>query len=814
MRKLLPLLFFLACTTTQPVPAPPPEPVSHGLSVEEEARVLALEDRRAFDPALAASWAAHPNALHRNRIAFALGRIGQHTFVDANNNGERDPGERQAGVDLLASMAKDADPNIRATVAFSLGEIGDATAIETLFQLAADENAGVAAEAAEALSKMAAQVPLARYAALTSNRATRFLFRFNTDEASAIAAGLLESPSPIVVQEAVYALSRRAYAPAREKLELLLGDRNTLVRAYAANALGRIGAAESMPAIMHALADVHPWIRTNAIVAVSRIAAKSAASVSPVDVPRILATSEDFDTGTRALSIDAVGYYAVHNETARKRLLEIATNGTRWERELAAGAIAKHLGEKLLPATLTNWAKVRVMEGAPALRRLYVNDPDPMVRANVLGAIPDDAVDAEMSVIRRGLDDPDAVIRANAIDRYAVSTKETPEAKLATLTAAEQRGRGDTRENDARLSAIRGIAAIDHPNREPFLRGLLSDNDTVVRRVAADLIVEHLKKNRPQFTPLPVIRADYAQIVTWSRQPHTATIHMTRGVIEMALLTQEAPMTTWNFAELAKKKYFDNTSFMRVVPNFVIQGGDPRNDQNGGPGYAIRDEINLQKYTRGAVGMALSGPDTGGSQFFVTHSAQPHLDGGYTIFGRVYSGMTGVVDQTERGDRVETITIDEHPPVPAAELNIPGLSLPLEVGPTSAARLIEIVPEYEQRKRDYAPDVSVVEMIASAVQPADRLEVFSGTWCPDSQRELPKLLKIDEILRQKFSREIPTTYVAVDRSKTKPEALIAGKKIAKIPTVIYYRGNQELGRIEERPTGLFEDDLLVIVSRQ
>src|SRR5581483_6274941 len=115
----------------------------------------------------------------------------------------------------------------------------------------------------------------------------------------------------------------------------------------------------------------------------------------------------------------------------------------------------------------------------------------------------------------------------------------------------------------------------------------------------------------------------------------------------------------WNFARLARNHFFDNTSFMRVVPNFVIQGGDPRNDQEGGPGYAIRDEINLQKYTRAAVGMALSGPDTGGSQFFITHSPQPHLDGGYTIFGRVTDGMNAVVDQTERGDRVETITIDD-----------------------------------------------------------------------------------------------------------------------------------------------------------
>ncbi|MGZ8796354.1 MAG: peptidylprolyl isomerase, partial [Thermoanaerobaculia bacterium] len=137
--------------------------------------------------------------------------------------------------------------------------------------------------------------------------------------------------------------------------------------------------------------------------------------------------------------------------------------------------------------------------------------------------------------------------------------------------------------------------------------------------------------------------------------------HMTRGVIDLTLLAHDAPMTAWNFAQLARNKYFDNTTFMRVVPNFVIQGGDPRNDQNGGPGYSIRDEINLQKYTRGAVGMALSGADTGGSQFFITHSPQPHLDGGYKVYGRVSAGMNGVVDHTERGDRVETITIDERP---------------------------------------------------------------------------------------------------------------------------------------------------------
>ncbi len=672
MRNTLVVLALLplACKVPPPRPSPPPAEV-HGLTVEEEAQILRFEDRREYDPAAIAPWIQHPNPLHRARVALALGRIGPHTFVDANGNGERDADERQAGVAELITLSDDRDVAVRTTVAFALGEIGDKRAIETLFKLANDGNATVAAEAAEALSKMAKNVPVARYSALTTSgpdgargRAIRFLFRFDSDAASAAAMNQLSSEVGALRQEAAYALARRAYAPAREKLELLTSDGNTLTRAYAMTALGRIGAKESMPVIVRALGDINPWVRTNALIAAGRLATKDASVLAPAELPRILALSDDPDPGTRASSIDILGWYGRTNETARRRLLDISSNGSMWERELAAGAIAKHFGDtdpELIPADLTPWAKVRVLEAAAQLkkngamlRRRYANDPDLLVRENAVGTIPDDAVDDEMDLIRTRLGDPDPIVRSSAIDRYVLSKKELPELKQASLSSAEQQARTDQL-NDARLAAIRGMTD------EAYLRGLLKDNDPVVRRLAADVIEETLHKPRPQYTPLPVT-ADYAQIVTWSRQPHTATIHMTRGDIEVALLPQDAPMTTWNFAQLAQKKYFESMTFMRVVPNFVIQGGDPRNDQNGGPGYAIRDEINLQKYTRGAVGMALSGPDTGGSQFFVTHSPQPHLDGGYTIFGRVSSGMNSVVDQTERGDRVETITIDERIP--------------------------------------------------------------------------------------------------------------------------------------------------------
>jgi cyclophilin family peptidyl-prolyl cis-trans isomerase len=135
-----------------------------------------------------------------------------------------------------------------------------------------------------------------------------------------------------------------------------------------------------------------------------------------------------------------------------------------------------------------------------------------------------------------------------------------------------------------------------------------------------------------------------------------ASIETERGVVDLELFAPDAPLTVYNFITLARRGYFDGQAFHRVVPNFVVQGGDPRGDGNGGPGYAIRDELNRWRYLRGTLGMALSGPNTGGSQFFVTHSPQPHLDGGYTVFGRMTAGGS-VLDRIVQGDRIVRIRI-------------------------------------------------------------------------------------------------------------------------------------------------------------
>jgi len=130
-----------------------------------------------------------------------------------------------------------------------------------------------------------------------------------------------------------------------------------------------------------------------------------------------------------------------------------------------------------------------------------------------------------------------------------------------------------------------------------------------------------------------------------------ATLHTSEGPIELELYPDEAPKTVENFTKLASDGYYDGLSFHRVIPDFMVQGGCPKGDGTGGPGYAFEDEFNEHKVTRGALAMANAGPGTNGSQFFiVTAEATPWLDGKHTVFGRVTEGQD-VVDRISLAER-------------------------------------------------------------------------------------------------------------------------------------------------------------------
>ncbi|AGB48404.1 peptidyl-prolyl cis-trans isomerase (rotamase) - cyclophilin family [Methanomethylovorans hollandica DSM 15978] len=139
-----------------------------------------------------------------------------------------------------------------------------------------------------------------------------------------------------------------------------------------------------------------------------------------------------------------------------------------------------------------------------------------------------------------------------------------------------------------------------------------------------------------------------------------AIIETEKGNIVLELFEKDAPKTVANFEKLIKQGFYDGLTFHRVIPNFVIQGGCPKGDGTGGPGYTIKCETkgNPRKHGKGAISMAHAGKDTGGSQFFITHSPQPHLDGVHTVFGQVIEGMD-VVNKIKPKDVMKKVTISE-----------------------------------------------------------------------------------------------------------------------------------------------------------
>ena len=261
-------------------------------------------------------------------------------------------------------------------------------------------------------------------------------------------------------------------------------------------------------------------------------------------------------------------------------------------------------------------------------------------------------------VFRKQLDARDVIVRATAAELLGGLRPDEASAR-ALILALPTAMRDDM--NDAALSILEALGKQKSAAGNEAIKTALDSTDHLVRRRAVALLKANDAgdfSSRVGFVATRNTITDYRRAVARRQGRWRATVSTDKGSFVIELLPEDAPLTVDNFVQLARRGYFNNVAFHRVVPNFVIQGGDPRGGGNGGPGYQIRCEINEVEYERGAVGMALSGKDTGGSQWFVTHSPQPHLDGGYTVFGRVVSGLD-VVDAIERGDRIRNITVAE-----------------------------------------------------------------------------------------------------------------------------------------------------------
>ena len=692
-------LFAAACASAPPAPATHPAPPSASFD-QKMSWILRLEDQRMLrdpapppvppppvargqKPAVVEPPPPPPDLVRllkddeariRRRAALAIGRVGL----------------RDGGPPLVAALA-DSDPEVRQMAAFALGLLGDKSARDPLVAALADPAIVVRASAADALGLVgdaAAADAIAKMAAqLVASGAFAQPPTEQDEERRDTSAG--------AVREAAYALVRLKAYPALATVVLDQSGQPITTWWPVAYALSRIEDARAYNALMALLKAEHPYTRAFALKGLGAL--KNRAAVAAV-LPLVSSTE-------KVIAIEAVRALGkIGDPAAGQPLLtlirEPKTDPTlRIEAVAALGSIG---GDGVVDTLLDFLADRNPLVRAAAITALAsldrVNfvttlsalDPDPdwhvrAALATVLGTLtPDVALprlrtmlaDPDQRVIPAVLDSmtalhaPDApqvmLEHLKADDPFVRETaaenigRLKPPAGAASLADAYQLGQRDP-EYAARAAALSALAEYGAGAATPLLTTALGDKDWVVRLRAALL----LKRFDPasdadvRIRPAPTTRSPDAYEDHDLTSPPVSTaayIDTDRGTIQIELAVLDAPLTVNTFVALAQKNFYNGVSFHRVVPDFVVQAGDPRGDGNGGPGFAIRDELNERPFLRGAVGIALDGPDTGGSQFFITHSPQPHLDAKYTVFGRVVSGMD-VVDALQQGDVIRGVRI-------------------------------------------------------------------------------------------------------------------------------------------------------------
>ncbi len=652
----------------------PPAPAR----IEKLARLLELEDQRATGGDELARRLRDRDRGVRRRAALAAGRIAASELVPP-----------------LVELMNDQEVEVRRMAAFALGLAKSPLAVERLLASLGDADSQVRGRAAEALGGIGdarAALPLAKFVVDSlpktiarvavrgddpGNAATPWgeqrlalvaLARLKDVQAARLA--LLDGARPRFDWWAATWVAMRLESPELKPVLLAAAASDeALQRGLAARGLGALGDPQAIPVLLPLVGDPDETVAMQALRALGAIAdprgafAAAAALDAPSDVVRrealrtlsLLPTERPLaerlvrqvgsrDPWIRAAALQALASH--DRETAALVLSGMDPDRVFWVRSALATALGR-TGDEISVGIL----------------HTMLRDEDPRVLPAVLDALRQARGRDALDTLRRHLEHEDLGVRVAAAEAI---TALSPASLSGPLVAAWRRGLGDGEgELEARVAAVGALAAQkDEAARTGLLNAARRDPARAVRARAAALLRESggeaVDPGTQRVSRAPL---DYrALMAPYDPRPGVplytprAFIKTRHGTIEIHLDVVEAPLTSASFVALARRGFYDGLRFHRVEPGFVVQGGCPRGDGNGGPGYALRCEITRRGYGRGAVGMALSGKDTGGSQFFVTLQPQPHLDGGYTLFGQVTAGMD-VVDRIRPGDVIERVTV-------------------------------------------------------------------------------------------------------------------------------------------------------------
>lgn len=658
-----------------PAPAPPPAPA------------VPAKKASATPPAAAAptadliKLATDSEARLRRRVAIAIGRVGL-----------------AEGVPALTALLKDTDADVRTMAAFGLGLLGDPSAEPALIEaVKGDASPLVRGRAAEALGLIGPDKlgPPGTSQATTAIGAM-VAIQVGTGALNAVLPDDLTYPEPPPVEAfrlglyalvrlkayddiamsvlngngqplvrwwpVAYALQRIGDKRALPGLMLLVKEKSSYTAAFAARGLGALKDPSAVDTLLPMVSqnDLNVRVRFRVIEALGTIGDRRAvpALLKLLDQPTI-------DPTLKLATVTALGQ--LHAQEAADRLLDVA--GDRWPalRAAALRALANASPDYFVTVLSTSdpdadWVVRAAMADIlgslgqvdlhPTLRAM-LQDSDQRVIPVVLRALAKIKAPDLATVLLDKLKADDPVIRGTAAELLGDLK---PNGAAAPLQAAYQAAQADNT-IDVRASILESLNKIGPDAARETLKRALADKDWALRLKAAAL----LKKIEPSMdvdaairpAPTTLDRAAYDALASPKVSPHVF-LDTRKGTIEIELAVLDAPITANNFLTLARKNFFNNLRIHRIVPDFVVQDGDPRGDGEGGPNYTIRDELNDLPYLRGTVGMALSGPDTGGSQYFITISPQPHLDGHYTVFGRVVKGIE-VVDQLQQWDVIDRV---------------------------------------------------------------------------------------------------------------------------------------------------------------
>jgi cyclophilin family peptidyl-prolyl cis-trans isomerase/HEAT repeat protein len=646
------------------------------------ASLLRMEDRRAYDPLLAGRTAASPDAWLRTKTALAVSRL-------------NDP---DASV-YLPVLLKDAEAPVRRAATFGAGLSGDARLLRFLAAALGDPDAETAANAAEALGKLggkdATDALLAVLAKPAGPRPACALALFRKPEArtvTALLAAFGEEPlAPELTRAIIYALSRKPDPAAVPALRAVLRrgneDRNVSSGeevAWAARALGILEDEESIGDLVRLAASRDISVSVQALTALHSLSRKIPTSVSDEPTRSALAVAvaraNDALPGVAIAALRLLG--ALPDSPASRAILEENLLRKGWRGQTALVSLTRFDAARA-PEKAANRIDAAVVAGTLEMRlgaaealQFFEGDGPPeelaktlladraaRIRAAALSSLSKKSFPRLFAWLLAGLIDRDAAVRDGALGVAApLLEKSGPDLRRAWSTAFDRAF--ESGEADFTVGALDAAAARGEAGRA-LVAAHANDPDAVTREKARRLLVEKYGAAARSFRPIPVAtqlsKEDYERVARAANESFfESEIRTVRGAFRTELLAEDAPLTVESFRALAAKHFFDGMVIHRVVPDFVVQTGDPRGDGSGGPGYAIRDEINPARYTRGAVGMALSGADTGGSQWFVALSPQLHLDGGYTVFGRILEGWD-VLDRIEQNDRLVSVRVTSRP---------------------------------------------------------------------------------------------------------------------------------------------------------